>query len=245
MSEGPAKQGRGVEIGAGVRFGQGVKLGHYVVIHDGTRVGDEVVVEDFAVLGKRPARAATSTLLMTNLPPLEVGRGTHIGTHAVVYAGTRIGADGFLADGAQVRERCRIGDGVVVGHHATIENDSVIGDRVKLQTGAYVTARSTVGDDVFIAPNVTTTNDRYLARTEARHAAQDGAHIERGARIGAGAVLLPGIHVGQEAVVAAGAVVTRDVPPYRVVMGVPAREVRDTPADQILYPNAAPQTSEG
>lgn len=235
MTSGPAETGRGVEIGAGVTFGEGVRLGHYVVIHDGTRIGDEVVVDDFAVLGKQPARSATSTLAMTDLRPLEVGRGTHIGTHAVVYAGTRIGMGGFLADGAQVRERCQLGERVVVGHHATIENDSVIGDRVKLQTGAYVTARSIVGDDVFIAPNVTTTNDRYLARTEARHGAQDGAHIDRGARIGAGAVLLPGIHVGQEAVVAAGAVVTRDVPPYRVVMGVPAREVRDTPPEQIIY----------
>ena len=242
MAKAPERQGPGVEIGEDAEFGAHVVLGHGVVVYPGTRIAEDVVVEDYAVLGKPPARSATSTLAVSDLPPLVVGRGTHVGTHAILYAGTTLGEQVFVADGAQVRERCRLGDQVVVGHLATIENDSTVGARTKLQTGAYLTARSTVAEDVFLAPHVTTTNDPYLARTAARHGAQRGPHIERGARVGAGAVLLPGIRVGQEAVVAAGAVATRDVPPYRVVMGVPAREVRDTPAEQLIYPDdAAPQ----
>ncbi|MCL8208476.1 MAG: N-acetyltransferase [Actinomycetia bacterium] len=213
-----------------------MRLGHYVVVHAGTRLGDGVEVADFAVLGRTPRAARTSTLRTGELGPLVVGPGTYVGTHAVLYAGTEIGPECFIADGAQVRERCRLGRRVVVGRGVTIENDSTVGDETKFQTGAYLTAHSTVEDHVFVAPGVVTTNDPYLARTAARHAAIRGPRIRRGARIGGGAVLLPGVEVGREAVVAAGAVVTRDVPPYRVVMGVPARVVRPTPPEQWLFP---------
>lgn len=236
MSGRPAATGVGVVIEPDVTFGEGVRLGHYVVVHAGTRLGDGVEVADFAVLGQAPRAGRTSTLKTGTLGPLVIGPGTYVGAHAVLYAGTEIGAECFIADGAQVRERCRLGRRVVVGRGVTIENDSTVGDETKFQTGAYLTAHSTVEDHVFVAPGVVTTNDPYLARTEARHAAIRGPRIRRGARIGGGAVLLPGVEVGQEAVVAAGAVVTRDVPAYRVVMGVPARVVRPTPPEQCLFP---------
>jgi acetyltransferase-like isoleucine patch superfamily enzyme len=232
----PAWAGVGVVVEAGVVFGEGVRLGHYVVVYAGTRIGDGVEVADFAVLGRTPRASRTSTLRTGPLDPLVIGPGTYVGAHAVVYAGTEIGAECFIADGAQVRERCRLGRRVVVGRGVTIENDCVVGDETKFQTGAYLAAHSVVEDHVFVAPGVVTTNDPYLARTEARHAAIRGPRVRRGARIGGGAVILPGVEIGQEAVVAAGAVVTRDVPPYRVVMGVPARVVRPTPPEQCLFP---------
>jgi acetyltransferase-like isoleucine patch superfamily enzyme len=231
----PDALGQGAIIDGAV-LGAGVRIGHYAVVYPDTVLGDGVVVGDFAVVGQAPTAARTSTLRMTALEPLRVGMGTRIGTHAILYRGSVLGADCFLADAAQVRERCRLGDRVVVGHGATIENDCVVGDDTKLQTGAYLTARSVVEDHVFLAPGVVTTNDPYIARTEARHHAIRGPIIRRGARIGGGAILLPGITVGQEAVVAAGAVATRDVPAYMVVMGVPARVVRPTPPDQLLFP---------
>lgn len=231
-----ATRGIGTLVGENVVLGVDVKLGHYVVVHDGTVIEDGVVVDDFAVLGKKPAAASTSTLKLSDLPPLRVGRGTHVGTGSVLYAGTEIGDECFIADGAQIRERCRVGRRVVVGRSVTIENDTTVGAYTKLQTGAYLTAKSTVEDHVFIAPGVMTSNDPYIARTEARHAATRGPTIRRAARLGVAAVLLPGVEIGQEAVVAAGAVVTRDVPPYQVVMGIPARVVRPTPEAQWLYP---------
>ena len=101
---------------------------------------------------------------------------------------------------------------------------------------AYVTAYSTLEEDVFVAPCVVTTNDNFMGRTEKRLAAMKGPTIRRGARVGGGAILCPGIEVGEEAFVGAGAVVTKDVPPRVVVVGNPARVLRDVPEDELLSP---------
>lgn len=229
--------GRNLIVEDGVSIGCEVSVGHNVVIHTGTVLGDGVKVGDNTVLGRRPSAAATSTLEMAGeLPGLEIGPGSIIGAAAVLYVGTTIGAESFIADGAQVRERCRIGRRVIIGHNVTVENDCQVGDFTKLQTNAYVTARTTIEENCFIAPCVVTSNDNYVGRTEERHGKIKGPHIKRGARIGAGAVLLPGVVVGQEALVAAGAVVTKDVPPYTVLMGIPARPVRKVPTEQATFP---------
>jgi acetyltransferase-like isoleucine patch superfamily enzyme len=151
-----------------------------------------------------------------------------------VFAGTKLGKRVLVGDGACVREHCVIGDDVVIGHGSLVENGTVIGARTKIQALAYVTAYSTVEEDVFIAPCVVTTNDNYMGRTEKRHAERRGPTIRRGARIGGGAVLCPGIEIGEEAFVGAGAVVTRDVPPRVVVVGSPARVLRDVPSEELL-----------
>ena len=133
-----------------------------------------------------------------------------------------------------MRERCTIGDDVVIGRGAFVENDVVIGDRCRIQANAYVTAYSELEDDVFIAPCVVTTNDNFMGRTEKRLSLMKGPTIRRGARIGGGAVLLPGIEIGEEAFVGAGAVVIRDVPPRAVMVGNPARRIRDVPDEELL-----------
>ena len=105
---------------------------------------------------------------------------------------------------------------------------------MRIQAEAYVTAYCVLEDDVFIAPCVVTTNDNYIGRTEKRRALMKGAVIRRGARIGGGAVLCPGVEIGEEAFVGAGAVVTKDVPARAVVVGNPARVLRDVPEDELL-----------
>jgi acetyltransferase-like isoleucine patch superfamily enzyme len=142
----------------------------------------------------------------------------------VVVVGARIGERCVVADQAHVRERADIGDETVVGRGASVENDVRVGARVRMQTGAYVTAWSVVEDDVFIAPGVILTNDPTAGQRPADVELR-GATLRRECRIGAGAVLLPGVEVGVGSFVAAGAVVTRDVPPGALVMGVPARVV--------------------
>jgi len=219
-----------------VVMGRGIRIGHHVIIHAGVILEDDVTIGDGSILGRAPSAGKTSTLKTNDLGPLVVGCGTTIGAYAILYRGTTIGPECFIADQAQIRERCALGQRVVVGHNSTIENDTTVGDFTKLQTGVYLTAKSMVEDHVFLAPMVTTTNDPYVARTEARHAVTRGPVIRRAARIGGAAVLLPGVEIGQEALVAAGAVVTRDVPPYQVVMGAPARVVRPTPEEQLLFP---------
>jgi acetyltransferase-like isoleucine patch superfamily enzyme len=137
-----------------------------------------------------------------------------------------------------VRERCELGDGVVVGRGSLVENDTTIGAGTRIQANAYVTAYSTLEEDVFLAPCVVTTNDNFMGRTEARLEAMRGPTIRRGARIGGGAVLLPGIEIGEEAFVGAGAVVLADVPARAVVVGNPARQIREVPDDELLGPPA-------
>jgi acetyltransferase-like isoleucine patch superfamily enzyme len=125
---------------------------------------------------------------------------------------------------------------VVVGRGAFVENDVVVGARTKIQANAYVTAYSTLEEDVFLAPCVVTTNDNFMGRTERRHGLRKGPTIRRGARIGGGAILLPGIEIGEEAFVGAGAVVLHDVPARAVMVGNPARQIREVRAEELLNP---------
>jgi len=105
----------------------------------------------------------------------------------------------------------------------------------KIQAEAYITAYSTLEEHVFIAPGVVTTNDNFMGRTERRHALMKGPTIRRGARIGGGAILCPGVEIGEEAFVGAGAVVTKSVPPRALVVGNPARVLREVTSDELLH----------
>lgn len=236
-----ARLGAGVAVGHfcviedGVAVGDRARIGHHVVLHAGSRLGASVRVDDHAVIGKQPMRAARSaTTRAEPLSPAEVGEGSLVGTGAVLYAGCRIGRHALVADYATVRERVTVGDETIVGRGVAVENDCTVGTRCKLETNAYVAAFSTIEDDVFVAPGVLTSNDRFMGRTEARKRHFGGPTVRRGARLGVGAVLLPGKEVAEEAVVAAGAVLTRDAEAGQVHIGVPARAVRAVPPEQRL-----------
>src|SRR6266513_2119598 len=200
----------------------------------GTVLGDGCRILDYAVVGKQPTLGPRSTTKQEELPPLELGAGTVVSTGAIVFAGTRIGARVIVGDQACVRERVVVGDDVVIGRGSLVENGTTIGSLTKIQADAYITAYSTLEDNVFIAPCVITTNDNFMGRTERRHALRRGPTIRRGARVGGGAVLLPGIEIGEEAFVGAGAVVIRDVAPRAVVVGNPARQIREVPEEELL-----------
>ena len=204
------------------------------IVHPGTVVGEDCRILDYAVVGKQPVLSPRSTAAQEPLPPLELGAGTVVSTAAVVFAGTKIGERVIVGDQACVRERCTIGDDVIVGRGSLVENDTEVGARTKIQADAYVTAYSLLEEDVFVAPCVVTANDNFLGRTERRHKLRRGPTIRRGARVGAAAVLLPGIEIGEEAFVGAGAVVLRDVPPRAIVVGNPARQIREVPEDELL-----------
>jgi acetyltransferase-like isoleucine patch superfamily enzyme len=210
------------------------EVGDNVVVYPGTVIGDGCKIADNVVLGKQPALSPRSTARKEELRPLELGAGTVVSTGAIVFAGTRIGARVIVGDQACVRERCVIEDDVVIGRGSLIENDTTVGALTKIQADAYITAYSTLEDNVFIAPRVVTTNDNYMGRTEKRHAHVRGPTIRRGARVGGGAILLPGIEIGEEAFVGAGAVVLENVPPRAVVVGNPARVIRDVPEEELL-----------
>ena len=203
-------------------------------VYPGTQLGEGVKVLEGAVVGKQPSLSPRSTAKRDPLPPTRIGDGTIVSTGAIVFAGTVVGARVILGDQSCVRERCEIGDDVVVGRGSLVENDTTIGTRTRVQANAYITAYCTLEEDVFIAPCVVTTNDNYMGRTEKRLDLLRGPTIRRGARIGGGAVLLPGIVIGEEAFVGAGAVVLDDVPARAVVVGNPARQIREVPDDELL-----------
>jgi len=204
------------------------------IVYPGTKLGEGVKVLEHAVVGKQPALSPRSTAKREELPPAEIGDGTIVSTGAVVFAGAKIGARVILGDQACVRERVVVGDDVVIGRGSLVENDTTIGAMTKIQAEAYITAYSTLEEHVFIAPCVVTTNDNFMGRTERRRQLIEGPTIRRGARIGGGAVLLPGVEIGEEAFVGAGAVVTKDVQARMVVVGNPARVMRGVPEDELL-----------
>ena len=204
------------------------------VVYPGTVIGEGCKILDGAVVGKQPSLSPRSTAKREELEPAELGAGTIVSTGAIVFAGTNIGARVIVGDQACVRERVTVGDDVVIGRGSLIENDTTIGELTKIQADAYITAYSTLEANVFIAPRVVTTNDNFMGRTERRHALVAGPTIRRGARIGGGAILCPGVEIGEEAFVGAGAVVIKDVPPRVVVVGNPARILRDVPAEELL-----------
>ena len=204
------------------------------IVYPGTVLGEGCTVLDYAVVGKQPTLSPRSTAKREELPPLELGAGTVVSTGAVDFAGTTIGERVIVGDQACVRERCTIGDDVVIGRGSLVENDTSVGALTKIQAHAYITAYSLLEDNVFIAPCVITTNDNFMGRTEKRHGLVKGPTIRRGARIGGGCVLLPGIEIGEEAFVGAGAVVIRDVPPRALVVGNPARQIREVPNEELL-----------
>jgi acetyltransferase-like isoleucine patch superfamily enzyme len=151
-------------------------------------------------------------------PPV-IGDDATIRSGTIIYPDVRIG-DGFTTGhGALVREDTVVGDDVVVGTNVVIDGSTTVGDSVSMQTGVYVPTNTDVGDSVFLGPKAVLTNDPYPVR---RDVDLDGPTLEDHASIGANATLLPGVTVGEQAFVAAGAVVTEDVPPGTLAVGGPA-----------------------
>ena len=229
----PSDRAPALMLDDGVVLPHDAEIGAHVVIHEGVRLGAGVRIQDHAVVGKalvlgRQSQAATGDGGVT-----EIGDGATIAAGAVVVAGAWIGPGAFVGDQAQVRERARIGADSAVGRGSAVDNDVTLGERVRIQTGCYLTAFSVVEDDVFIGPGAFTFNDNSMGR-HAKGATLAGATLRRACRIGGGALILPGVEVGEEAFVATGSIVTRDVPARTLVMGAPARRVRDIGDEELI-----------
>jgi acetyltransferase-like isoleucine patch superfamily enzyme len=227
----------GVVLGPNVVVGravleQGVVLGAGVVLHDDVILRRGVRVYDNSVLGRRPQVAGIiQRAPKTALGPLDIGAGTVIGAGAVLYAGTLIGADTLIGDLACIREECRIGNQVVLGRGVMLNYNIEIHDRVRVMDGAHFGGDMVVECDAFVGPHVSSANDNTMGMVpqQIRH----GARIRRGASVGVGAILLANVEIGEQAVVGAGAVVDRDVPPRVIVIGVPARLRGPVPAGML------------
>jgi acetyltransferase-like isoleucine patch superfamily enzyme len=213
----------GAVVHADVTIGAGSTVSAGAVVHPGTQIGERCLIENGAVLGKRP-RLRPGSSAAGSVGELVIEDEATICCAAVVYAGAWVGAAAIIGDQSQVRERAVVGARTVVGRGSTVDFGARVGERVSIQTLVYVTAGSIVEDDVFLGPGVVTTNDDTMGR-HPRGEPLSGPVLKRACRVGAAAVLTPGVVVGEEAFIAAGAVVTRDVAARDVVMGVPARAV--------------------
>lgn len=239
--DGSAKLGKNCNIGQfaviekDVEIGDDCQIGHNVVIYSGTKIGNGVRIDANSVIGKQPLRSKRSIFKSDKTyEPAVIGNECLIGAQVTVYVGCTIGNNVLIADSAAVREDVTVGEYTIIGRSCTIENFTTIGKKCKLETNSYITAYSTIEDYCFIAPGVVTTNDNYLGRTEERFKHFKGVTLRKGARVGGGAVILPGIEIGEDALIAAGAVVTKDVPAKVIYVGMPAKEFRDVPPEQLL-----------
>lgn len=198
------------------RIDDSAEIGAYAVIGDHVAIDERVTVYPHAVIGRPPQSAGI-------VPPKEfivgvqIAAGSVIGAHAVIYQGVVIHYNVLIGDGAKIRENTTIGVDCVIGSNSTLQNDVVLGDRVRVVDLSHITAGVRVGDDVFWSVGVLSMNDNRNGQGLA--APQIGAK----AFIGGGSILLPGVDIGEEAVVAAGSIVTKDVKTGSRVQGVAAK----------------------
>jgi acetyltransferase-like isoleucine patch superfamily enzyme len=201
------------------------------------RLGNHVTVFPGAVVGRPPiSSGATSRVVpVAELLPVTIGDHCVIGAGAVIYMNVKIGARSMVCDLAGVREEVEIGEQSIIAMGVTINYRTKIGSRVKIMDNSHITGNTLIEDDVFISTEVTTTNDNAMGRQPPTGAdwTSAGPIIRRFATIGQGACILPGVEIGRNAMVGAGAVVTRNVPPEVLVLGVPARVVRALKPEEI------------
>lgn len=210
-------------VRAGARIGSNCRIHPFVIIESGVEIGDGVEVFPGAFLGKEPKGAGATARAISFERSVRIGSGCSIGPHAVIFFDVHIGDNTLLGDGASVREGCRIGSRCIISRYVTINYATTIGDRVKIMDLTHITGNMVVEDGVFISTMVGSANDNAIGRAGYEDGRVVGPFVSKDAVVGAGATLLPSVRVGVAATVAAGAVVSRDVPDGGVVAGVPAR----------------------
>jgi acetyltransferase-like isoleucine patch superfamily enzyme len=224
--------GEGVRIAefavvrAGASLGRGVRLHPGVVIEPGVRLDDDVEVFPGAYIGKEPKGAGATAREMRYDRRVLIGRGTSVGPHAVIYYDVEIGASTLVGDGASIREQCRVGSQCIISRYVTLNYNTKVGDRTRIMDMTHITGNSVIGDDVFISCMVATANDNVMVTRSYEEGKVVGPRIEDRVSIGEGACVLPGVRIGEGALVGAGSVVTKDVDAYALVVGVPAWFVR-------------------
>lgn len=216
--------GENVVIEENVIIGDSVSIGHHVVIKKDTKIGDFVQIGELTVLGK----PTSSNKKMARKPgkaldPLVIDDHVIIGCNSVLYRGVKLSSGVFVGDLASIREKVVVGEDSIIGRNAIIETNTKIGKRVTIQTGCYITADMVIEDEVFIGPCCSSSNDKYMGMGNYKH---QGPIIKRGAKIGNNATLLPAVTIGENAIVGAGSVITKDVPPNKTVIGNPGKIIK-------------------
>lgn len=186
------------------------------IVNKGLTLGSNPQVGDFSIIGEAPRGRQAGEL------ELKIGDNCVIRSHNVIYAGNKIGNNFQTGHHCMIRENNLIGDDVSIGTSSVVEHSVTIGNRVRIHSQVFIPEFSTLEDDCWIGPNVVFTNAPYPKGKDAKNLLK-GPHIEREAKIGANCTLLPGVKIGQGALIGAGSVVTKDIEPFTVVAGNPAK----------------------
>lgn len=214
-------------IDSSVVFGNDVVIHDFVVIYPNVVLGNNVEIMEGAVIGRLPKGAgATSRKTIGEFKKVTIGNGCVISPHAVIYTDVEIGNNCLIGDGASIREQCRIGNNSIISRLVSVNYNTKIGSHTKIMDNTHITGNMVIGDNVFISVLVTTTNDNNIGTKGYDEDKIRGPYIENNVLVGAGANLLPGVRIGQGSIVGAAALVTKDVPEYTVVMGIPAKVIR-------------------
>lgn len=215
-------------IHEGAYVAESANVGDFVVLYPGVEIKDNVEIMDHAVIGRLPKSASTSKRgVQKEYGNTVIGEGTVISPGAVIYTDVIIGNGTLIGDNASIREGCRIGDGCIIARNVSVNYKTSIGNATKIMDNTHITGNMVIEDHVFISVLVATTNDNLIGKGEYSDEREKGPYIKRGATIGAAANILPGVSIGENALVGAGALVTKDVPDGKVVMGIPAKIIRD------------------
>lgn len=216
------------QIYEGVQVCDGAIIHDYVVIYPNVVIEAGAEIFEHCVVGRKPkAPGCISREVAAQFGKTVIGEGTILSPGSIVYAGVMIGHNTLLGDHCSVREDCRIGDYCIIGRNVCVNYNTTIGCRTKIMDSSVINGNSIIEDDVFISALVTTTNDNTMGRIAYGIDHVVGPHIKRRTTIGAAANILPNVVVGENCIVGASALVTKDIPDNKVVMGIPARIVRD------------------
>jgi acetyltransferase-like isoleucine patch superfamily enzyme len=219
--------------------GTNCKIYEGAVLFPNVVLGDNVTVFPGAVIGRPPLSSGATTRRVEPGPllPTNIGDNCVIGANAVIYADVTIGNNSMVCDTACIREEGRIGSFTIIAQGVTINYNAIIGNHVKVMDNTHLTGNITVEDGCFIGMLVTTANDNSMGR---RFKGISGDYVEKGpiirsfVTVGQGACLLPGIEIGENAIIGANSVVTKNVAPRTLVLGVPAKFKRNLRPDEIL-----------
>lgn len=207
---------------------EGVILHDYVVVYPNVVIKKGAEIFDHCVIGKLPkAPGCTSREIETDFKETIIGEETILSPNCVVYAGTKIGHNTLLGDNCSIREECEVGDYCIISRNVSVNYNTKIGDRTKIMDNSHITGNAIIEEDVFISVLVATTNDNTMGRDEYSTDHVGGPHIKKNTTVGAGANILPNVVIGENCIVGASALVTKSVPDKKVVMGVPAKIIRD------------------
>lgn len=178
-------------------------------------LGEGHVIDEGVILGYSPSRDISNETLV-------IGQNAHIRSGSVIYAGSHIGEGLQTGHNVVIREENYIGDNFWVWSNSVVDYACRIGNNVRVHCNVYIAQYTVIEDDVFLAPGVTIANDLHPICQKC----MAGPHIKRGVKVGINATILPRLLIGEDSVIGAGSVVTKDVPPRSLVIGNPGRVIK-------------------